>query len=65
MNKPNAESCLSAARKHRHDFYFYRQKWERFKHQNNETAARAVYEKMVLALDKAVFLTKTAEKLAH
>lgn len=65
MNTPNAENCLSSARKYRHDFYMYRQKWERFKQQNNEIAANAVYEKMLLALDKAVYLTKTAELLTH
>ncbi|OOF58905.1 hypothetical protein [Rodentibacter myodis] len=65
MNKLNPAGCLKSAGKWRDKYHRYRTKWEYFKRQNNETAANAIYHKMVMALDNVSYLTKKAEELAH
>lgn len=62
---PNHKNCLSAARKWRNKYWAYRAKWELFKRQQDEVAANAIYQKMVLALDNVGYLTKKAEQLTH
>ncbi|OOF79702.1 hypothetical protein [Rodentibacter caecimuris] len=65
MSQATRTGCLKSARSWRKKYFSYRIKWEQFKRQQNETEANSIYEKMVFALDVAVYLTKKAEQLTH
>lgn len=65
INQVSRANCLKSAKSWRKKYFSYRTKWELFKRQQNETAADCIYEKMVFALDNAVYLTKKAEQLTH
>ncbi|NBH76360.1 hypothetical protein [Rodentibacter pneumotropicus] len=65
MSQATRTSCLKSARSWHKKYVSYLTKWEQFKRQQNETEANFIYDKMVSALDTAVYLTKKAELLTH